>query len=131
MNDMPDGNGGDEACANCGKNGSDIVKLKNCNACRLVKYCSVDCQKAHRRQHKKVCKQRATELKDEQMYSQGHERPEGDFCSICTLPIPLPTGAHSGLSACCLKSVCDGCNFAAQKKKRHERLPVLPNTLSR
>ncbi|EJK68383.1 hypothetical protein THAOC_10440, partial [Thalassiosira oceanica] len=34
-----------EACANCGKEGSDTIKLKNCNACFLVKYCSVDCQK--------------------------------------------------------------------------------------
>ncbi|EJK77700.1 hypothetical protein THAOC_00451, partial [Thalassiosira oceanica] len=84
------GEGGDGGgvCANCGKQGSDTVKLKNCTACRLVKYCGVDCQRAHRKQHKKACKQRAAELKDEQLYSQGHERPEGDFCPICTLPIP-------------------------------------------
>ncbi|EJK55430.1 hypothetical protein THAOC_24839 [Thalassiosira oceanica] len=79
---------GDETCANCGKLGSDAVKLKNCTACRLVKYCGVDCQRAHRKKHKKACKQRVAELKDEQLYSQGHERPEGDFCPICTLPIP-------------------------------------------
>ena len=48
---------------------------------------------AHRKQHKKACKKRAAELKDEQLYSQGHERPEGNFCPICTLPIPLPMGA--------------------------------------
>ncbi|EJK68666.1 hypothetical protein THAOC_10132 [Thalassiosira oceanica] len=57
---------------------------------RLVKFCGVDCQRAHRKQHKKACKQRVAELKDEQLYSQGHERPDGDFCPICTLPIPLP-----------------------------------------
>ncbi|EJK76226.1 hypothetical protein THAOC_02027 [Thalassiosira oceanica] len=84
------GDDGDEVCANCGKHGSDAVKLKSCTACRLVKYCGVDCQKAHRKLHKKACKQRAAELKDEQLYSRGHERPEGDFCPICTLPIPLP-----------------------------------------
>ncbi|EJK54371.1 hypothetical protein THAOC_26007, partial [Thalassiosira oceanica] len=83
---------GDEACANCGKLGSNAVKLKNCTACRLVKYCGVDCQRAHRKLHKKACKQRVAELKDEQLYSQGLERPEGDFCPICTLPIPLPMG---------------------------------------
>ncbi|EJK57876.1 hypothetical protein THAOC_22041 [Thalassiosira oceanica] len=59
---------GTEICANCGKQGSDTVKLKNCTACRLVKYCGVDCQRAHRKQHKKACKQRAAELKDEQLY---------------------------------------------------------------
>ncbi|EJK71803.1 hypothetical protein THAOC_06721 [Thalassiosira oceanica] len=89
---------GDEVCANCGKLGSDAVKLKNCTACRLVKYCGVDCQRAHRKKHKKACKRRAAELKDERLYSQGQERPEGDFCSICTLPIPLPTGTHSGIN---------------------------------
>ena len=114
---MPAGNGGDDACANCGKTGSDTVKLKNCTACRLVKYCSVDCQKVHRKQHKKACKQRAAELKDEQLYSQGHERPEEDFCPICSLPIPLPVNEHSGFNVCCMKRICDGCDFAVQTRK--------------
>ncbi|EJK57180.1 hypothetical protein THAOC_22804 [Thalassiosira oceanica] len=107
---------GDEACANCGKQGSDTVKLRKCTACRLVKYCGVVCQRAHRKQHKKACKQRAAELKDEQLYSQGHERPEGDFCPICTLPIPLPMGEHSGFNVCCMKKICDGCHVAAGKR---------------
>ncbi|EJK76013.1 hypothetical protein THAOC_02243 [Thalassiosira oceanica] len=106
----------DEACANCGKHGSDTVKLKSCTACRLVKYCCVDCQKAHRKLHKKACKQRAAELKDEQLYSQGHERPEGDFCPICTLPIPFRMNEHSVFNACCMKRICKGCHFAAKKR---------------
>ena len=106
----------DDACANCGKGGEDGVKLKNCTACGLVKYCGVDCQKAHRKQHKKACKIRAAELKDEQLYGQGLERPEGDFCPICTMPIPLPTGEHSGFMACCMKDVCFGCAYAAKKR---------------
>ena len=106
----------DEACANCGKTGSGTVRLKNCTACRLVKYCGVDCQKAHRKQHKQACKHRAAELKDKQLYSQGHERSEGDFCPICTLPIPLPTGEHSSFEWCCMKSVCNGCVVASEKR---------------
>ena len=47
-----------EACANCAKEGNGGVKLENCTACFLVKYCSVDCQKIHRKQHKKPCKER-------------------------------------------------------------------------
>ena len=104
---------------NCGKHESsedDAVKLKKCTACRLVKYCSVDCQRAHRKQHKKACKQRAAELKDEQLYSQGHERPEGDFCPICTLPIPLPVHEHSSSNVCCMKKLCKGCLMAAKKR---------------
>ena len=119
MSDQPDGNGGDSgdgACANCGKTGSNAVKLKKCTACRLVKYCGVDCQRAHRKQHKEACKKRAAELKDEQLYSQGLERPEGDFCTICTLPIPLPMGQHSVFRACCMKMICYGCDVAAQKR---------------
>ncbi|EJK68704.1 hypothetical protein THAOC_10093 [Thalassiosira oceanica] len=82
----------------------------------LAKYCGVDCQRAHRKQHKKACKQRASELNDEQLYSQGHERPEGDFCPICTLPIPLPMHDHSGLYLCCMKRICSGCFVAAGKR---------------
>ncbi|EJK52308.1 hypothetical protein THAOC_28432, partial [Thalassiosira oceanica] len=105
-------------CANCGKGsgGEGGVKLKDCTACRLVKYCGVDCQRAHRKRHKRACKQRAAELRDERLYGQGHERPEGDFCQICTLPIPLPMGEHSGVNVCCMKRICDGCNMAAGKR---------------
>ena len=108
--------GATAACANCGTTASDTVKLKNCTACRLVKYCGVDCQRAHRKQHKKACKRRAAELRGERLYSQGLERSKGDFCSICTLPIPLPMGEHSCINVCCMKRICDGCNLAAQKR---------------
>ena len=109
-----------EVCANCGKVSSDdVVKLKDCTACRLVKYCGVDCQKSHRKQHKKACKKRAAELRDEQL-CQGHERPEGDFCPICTLPIPFLMSEHSLFNACCMKRICDGCNLAAQGRGMHD-----------
>ena len=73
-------------------------------------------EKAHRKQHKKACKQRAAELKDEQLYGQGLERPEGDFCPLCTLPIPLPMNDHSVFKWCCLKTICIGCSVATQKR---------------
>ncbi|EJK63309.1 hypothetical protein THAOC_16037 [Thalassiosira oceanica] len=106
-----------EACANCGKEGSDAIKLKNCNACFLVKYCSVDCQKIHRKKHKGPCKKRAAELKDEKLYSQGHERAELDFCPLCLLaiPFPVPEADHAKFYVCCMKRVCNGCVFAALK----------------
>ncbi|EJK57846.1 hypothetical protein THAOC_22072 [Thalassiosira oceanica] len=126
---VDDGSAG--VCANCGKHGSDTVKLKDCAACRLVKYCGVDCQRAHRKQHKKACKQRASELKDEKLYSQGHERPERDFCPICTLPIPLPMGEHSMINVCCMQRICNGCNWAAQKRGMYDcafcRAPISKN----
>ena len=114
--------GSTDVCANCGKGseGGSIIKLKNCNACRLVKYCGVDCQRAHRKQHKKACKQRAAELEDEQLYGQGLERPEGDFCPICTLPIPFLLDEHAGFNACCMERICDGCYVAAKKRGMHD-----------
>lgn len=46
----------EEVCANCGiAAAGDDIKLKSC-ACKLVKYCTVNCQKNHRPQHKKMCK---------------------------------------------------------------------------
>ncbi|EJK44506.1 hypothetical protein THAOC_36945, partial [Thalassiosira oceanica] len=105
-----------EACANCGKGGSDTIKLKNCTACFLVKYCSVDCQKIHRKKHKGVCKKRAAEIKDEKLYSQeGHERAEFDFCPLCFLALPFPESEHAKIFFCCMKRVCNGCGFAAHK----------------
>ena len=104
-----------EACANCGKEGSDTIKLKNCIACYLVKYCSVDCQKIHGKQHKKACRERAAELKDEKLYGQGLERLEAHFCPICLLAIPFPIDDHSVFRTCCMKLVCVGCCHAAIK----------------
>ena len=119
-----------DVCANCNvsagaSNAGDgaVVLLKNCAACLLVKYCSVDCQRAHRSKHKKECKERAAELKDELLYGQGHERPEGDFCPICTLPIPLPIGTHSGFYVCCMKKICTGCGVAAQLRGMDDNCP--------
>eukprot|EP00985_Skeletonema_marinoi_P026737 scaffold20984_cov139-Skeletonema_marinoi.AAC.1 len=57
-------------CASCGIAGVDDVKLKKCTACYLVRYCSVECQKEHRPQHKRACKKRAAELRDEILFKQ-------------------------------------------------------------
>ena len=119
---------GEETCANCGKHGSNTVKLKSCTACRLVKYCGVDCQKAHRKQHKKACKQRAAELKDEQLYSQGHERPEGDFCPICAAD--SVTSARAFVFQRMLhEEIVQRLSHGGQEKG-HVRLCVLQNALS-
>mmetsp|Transcript_18483 Transcript_18483/g.41890 ORF Transcript_18483/g.41890 Transcript_18483/m.41890 type:complete len:82 (+) Transcript_18483:1-246(+) len=79
----------------------------SCTACFLVKYCSVDCQKTHRKQHKKACKKRAAELKDKRLYTKGQERSEDDSCLICTLPIPLPKDRHLCAVVRRMKRVCN------------------------
>ena len=107
-----------DVCANCGRTGADdgVTKLKNCTACLLVKYCGVDCQRAHRKLHKKACKKRAAELKEERLYEQGCERLEEDSCPICTLPIQFGLNQHSTFRSCCMKKVCDGCVLATKQR---------------
>ncbi len=77
----------DEVCACCGKAEVDDTKLKKC-ACLLVRYCSVDCQKNHRPQHKKACRKRLAEKRDDLLLTQPEESDLGE-CPICCLPLPL------------------------------------------
>ena len=106
-------------CASCGIAEGDDIKLKKC-ACYLVKYCSVKCQKDHRPQHKKECKKRAAELRDEILFKQPESSHLGD-CPICCLPLPIDPSKF-GLYTCCSKRVCDGCNLANMKRETERRL---------
>jgi len=94
-------------CANCGKGEEESNNLKSCAACKLVKYCSRDCQVAHRPQHKKECKKRAAELYDEKLFADLPPRE----CPICFLPMPLDAD-KSLFKSCCGKSICLGCIYA-------------------
>jgi len=100
--DVPD------VCGNCGKGEDSSGSLKSCTACQMVKYCSRDCQIAHRPQHKKECKKRAAELYDERLFKQ--PPPEED-CPICFLRMScLVTGRR--YKSCCGKVICSGCSYA-------------------
>jgi len=78
-------------CANCGKGEESSNSLKTCTACKLVKYCSRDCQVAHWPQHKKECKKKAAELHDEALFKQ----PPKEDCPICMIRMPpSPTGSN-------------------------------------
>jgi tetratricopeptide (TPR) repeat protein len=108
----------DEVCASCGIAAVDIT-LKKC-ACGLVKYCSVDCQKNHRPQHKKLCRKRLAEIRDRDLLKQ----PDGSHlgeCPICFLPLPIDM-SKSILMSCCCKLVCKGCSYANQMREIEEGL---------
>lgn len=95
-------------CANCGEGEEESSSLKRCGACLMVKYCSTDCQQAHRPQHKKECKRRVAELHNEKLFKQP---PPLEDCPICFLRLPsLHTG--SKYHTCCGKVICSGCAFA-------------------
>ncbi len=51
----------------------DIKKLKTCTACKTVQYCSIKCQREHRPHHKRECKKRAAELRDEILFKHQKE----------------------------------------------------------
>eukprot|EP00985_Skeletonema_marinoi_P015989 scaffold8452_cov79-Skeletonema_marinoi.AAC.1 len=108
-----------ECCASCGIAEVDDIKLKNCDACDLVRYCSDKCQEDHRQQHEAMCKERAVELRDEILFRQ----PEGSYlgdCPICCLPLPLDTNKYVKYF-CCSKVVCNGCTYANMNRQMVER----------
>ena len=104
MSSLADAN--DMKCAACGKGGDD---LKACTACKLVKYCNASCQGGHWSKHKKECKKRAAELKDEALFKQPPPREECDICML-TLPIAVEERKYQ---PCCGKVLCYGCIRAA------------------
>src|SRR5210317_1870629 len=95
-----------EACASCGKAEVDDVTLKKC-ACNLVKYCSVECQKNNRPKHKRACKRRLAEIRDDRLFTQPEISHLGE-CPICCLPLSLEE-KKSPVYTCCCKFICNGC----------------------
>ena len=87
------------------------IVLQMCGACLLVAVCLLV-------KYRVVEKGEDCALKDEPLYEQGQDRPEADFCPICTLPIALPMSEHSMLNPCCMKSVCNGCVVAAHQREQ-------------
>ena len=49
----------------------------------------------------------------QRLMTSGHERWEGDACTICYLYVGFPVGRHSKMNVCCMKRLCDGCILAA------------------
>ena len=116
-----------DVCVSCGIAEIDEIKLKTCTACKSLRYCSDECQKKHRPQHKRACKKRMAEMRDELLFKQPESSDRGD-CPICCLPLPLdPQKSGFGLSACCSKMICQGCNYADQIRQRGLVIPQKPS----
>ena len=113
-----------DVCASCGIAQVDEIKLKTC-ACKSLRYCSVECQKKHRPQHKRACNKRMAELRDELLFKQPESRNLGD-CPICCLPLPLDL-EKSRLMPCCSKTICNGCDDANQLRQLGLVIPQEPS----
>ena len=107
-------------CASCGKPENDDIKLRKCTACYLVRYCGVKCQKDHWKKHKRACKKRVAELRDELLFKQPESTHIGD-CPICCLPLPLDPD-KSSMMPCCSKLICIGCDYSNQKREIEGRI---------
>ena len=107
-------------CASCGIAEIDDIKLKECDGCDLVRYCSDECKRDHKSEHEEACKNRTAELRDELLFKQPESTHLGD-CPICSLPLPLDR-SKSSMYYCCSKSICDGCVCANLKRQVEMRL---------
>ena len=135
-------------CAECGGEEGGVISLKACKSCWLVKYCNAECQRNHWPTHKKLCKLRAAELRDEALFK---GPPAKEDCPICFLPLPagllscmtLPPAtitsvpiadfaeankelANIGMEtyySCCGKSICEGCVDSFHISHSDEKCP--------
>ena len=113
-------------CASCGVAEIDDVKLKECDGCDLVRYCGDECQKNHRKKHKRKCKKRAAELRDEILFKQPEGTCYGD-CPICMVPLGSLELTKFSVMGCCSKFICKGCFYAKEKSELEARLlPACP-----
>ncbi len=80
----------------------------------------VNCQKDHRPQHKRACKKRAAESRDELLFKQPESSHLGD-CPICCLPLPLDR-EKSIIVTCCSKFICNGCFYTNQMREIDQKL---------
>jgi tetratricopeptide (TPR) repeat protein len=110
----------DMCCASCGIAGVDDIKLKECDACDLVHYCSDECKQDHSPKHEHLCKERAAELREELLFRQPESTHLGD-CPICCLPLSI-NGKRCAVMSCCSKWICDGCNHANGVRHLRENL---------
>ena len=107
-------------CASCGIAEVDDIKLKECDDCDLVRYCSDACQELHRPEHAGKCRKRAAELRDEILFKQPESNHFGD-CPICCLPVPIDE-QQTVFMTCCSKRICLGCIYTNQEREIKGRL---------
>ena len=108
-------------CASCGIAEGDEIKLEECDACKLVRYCSDKCREEHREQHRVKCRKWAKKLRDKVLFRQPDSTHLGE-CPICFL---LMSGDLSKLTihSCCSKLICHGCNYANDRSNGSDRCP--------
>ena len=97
----------------------DNVKLMTCTARKLVRYCSVACQRDHRQQHKRACKKRMAELREDLLFVRLKAVTSKTAQSACCRCLDQTRQLDLW---CCGKIVCQGCFIAdGVRQQRHLR----------
>ena len=90
--------------------------MKICGACeRELPEDSYNGEQRENRPSTRRCEECVTAGNELVLMKKGRTRSEEDDCPICRMPLPLD-GKQSMSHPCCMKTVCNGCNLAAQKR---------------
>ena len=108
----------DTCCASCGTAAVDEIKLKDCDDCGLVKYCSDRCRGLDRPGHDRLCRKRLAEI--DSLLKQPKSSYLGD-CPICCLPLSIDLTKSTSMT-CCTKIICNGCHYANRKREKEAGL---------
>lgn len=125
-----------ETCAAC-QNPPTSKPLQECGGCRSIKYCSRECQLAHRKEHKVECNILKYEKLAYKRWCLDQDVDEGLYdlredtreeCPICMIGIPEPTnemGVGLEITHCCFQSICASCKYAHAQTMKKDNIQSL------
>jgi hypothetical protein len=76
-------------CVSCRKESSPDEKFLRCSACRIVRYCSLNCQRAHWPSHKHVCPEQARIHEQDRFVTKLNDLFYGRYATIGSLAMIL------------------------------------------
>ena len=120
-----------EKCAACLATPQAGRPLQECGGCRSIKYCSRECQLAHRKEHRVDCNILKYEKLAYKRWCLDQNVEDGLYdlrestreeCPICMIGIPEPAsevGIGLETTHCCFQTICASCKYAhAQVMKK-------------